>query len=52
MENTKKLGEIFFNGEIINLKEASKEQLEKKLEDINFEQSKIKETLFSMIECF
>ena len=52
MENTKKLGEIFLNGEIINLKETSKEQLEKKLEDINFEQMKIKETIFNMIESF
>ncbi len=52
MENTKKLGEVFVNGKIINLAGASTQELEKVLEDINMEQSNIKQSIFNMIENF
>lgn len=52
MENTKNLGEVFVNGQIVNLKGASTQELEKVLEDINMEQTNIKQSIFNMIENF
>ena len=52
MENTNNFGEIFANGQIINLKNASTQELTKILEDINMEQTNIKQSIFNIIESF
>lgn len=52
MENTNNFGEIFSNGQIINLKNASTQELSKILEDINMEQTNIKQSIFNIIESF
>ena len=52
MEKTNNFGEIFANGQIINLKNASTQELTKILEDINMEQTNIKQSIFNIIESF
>lgn len=50
MEDIKNLGEVFINGEIINLKTASIDDLENKAQQLEIEEKSIKNQIFSILE--
>lgn len=50
MEDIKNLGEVYINGEIINLNTASIDNLENKVQDSEMEEKKLKNQIFSILE--
>ena len=50
MEISKNLEEIFYRGELINLKKTSIEDLEKMAKEIDSEQKDIKNYIFDILE--
>ena len=50
MEISKNLEEIFYKGELINLKKTSIEDLEKMAKEIDSEQKDIKNYIFDILE--
>ena len=50
MENLKNLGEIYVNGSIINLNKASIEDLEHSVQNLEIEEKKVKNQIFSILE--
>lgn len=52
MESIKNLGETYVKGEIINLRAASINSLEDKIDEIEVEEKNIKNEIFSILELF
>lgn len=50
MEYIKNLGEVYINGEIINLNTDSIDNLENKVQDLEIEEKNIKNQIFSILE--
>ena len=52
MEDLNKIGELFYDGGIINLKSISIEKLNEQIEKVSLDEAKIKSNIYEMIENF
>ena len=52
MEDINNLGEVFYDGELINLRKMPVMELEKKLENFSSDGKKIKNSIIKMMEEF